>query len=194
MQDMKRIATYVLAAVAATALLAGCKQSLTPEQELAVSLISQKNGEVSKIDFSQFELIDSTTLGQEMQRRISLFETKVRIEGENVAKYESRNMPVNAKRHRDSMLRSQAILDSINHLADSLSSCRDRILYRTYQFACTGTFTDKTKFSCEKMYLNVTPDGINTCLKDTDNYHKGMGITIPGYLDVMYDNRTEDNE
>ena len=183
-----------MAAVAATVLLAGCKQYFTPEQELAVKLISQKNGEVKKIDFSQFELIDSTTLGQEMQRRISLFETKVRIESKNVEKYESRNMPVNAKRHRDSMNRSQAILDNINHLADSLSSCRDRILYRTYQFSCTGTFTDKTKFACDKMFLNVTPDGINDCLKDTDNYHKGMGITIPGYLDIMYDNRTEDNE
>lgn len=191
---MKKIIPLVLAVIAAAVLLNGCKQALTPEQELAVKLISQKNGEVGKIDFSLFELIDSTTLGQEMQRRIALFETKVRVEGGNVAKYESRNMPVNAKRHRESMNRSQAILDDINHLADSLSSCRDRILYRTYQFSCTGSFTDKTKFSCEKMFLNVTPDGLHDCLKDNDNYHTGMGVTIPGYLDIMGENRTEDNE
>lgn len=178
----------------AAALLAGCNQALTPEQELAIQLLSQKNGEIGKIDFSRFELVDSTTLGQEIQRRIALFETKIRIEGNNVAKYESRNMRANAKRHRESMERSQTILDNITYLADSLSDRKDRILYRTYLFSCTGSFADKTKFTCDKMFLNVATDGINSCLKDSDNYHKGMGIAIPGYLDIMHNNKTEDNE
>lgn len=189
---MKRF--IVLAVTAAAILLTGCRQALTPEQELAVRLLSQKNGEIEKIDFQRFELIDSTTLEQEIQRRIALFETKVRIEGNNVARYESRNMPVNAKKHKESMARSQAILDDIRHLADSLASCSDRIIYRTYVFSCTGDFTDKTRFTCDKMFLNVVSDGENSCLKDSDNYHKGMGVTIPGYLDIMNGNKTEDND
>lgn len=183
-----RIVPVALAAI----ILASCGNKMTPEQEKIIDLISQTNAEVKGATFLSFELVDSTTVGQELERREALFVSKANIEERNALKYESRNMPVNAKKHRASQQRALAAVDGVKEIRANLAGNINDVLYRTYKFSCKGMFTDRTKFQCEDMYANITIDGSACNLTNDTNYHKGMGRYLPGYIEMLKQTRTSD--
>lgn len=184
---MRKLLT--VAALAASVLaFAGCGKGYTPEQEAVLELISKGNGEVKGAFFSSFELVDSTTLSQEFDRRFALFNSKIDIEERQVRSYEERKMPKNAAKHIESIKQTRLILEDLTLLRESLSESADSIIYRTYRFSCKGKFADGNSFSSENMYVNLTPDGKACNLKSDDSYHSGMGSAIPGYLELFGEN------
>lgn len=163
--------------------LAGCDETLTPEQETVVSYISGTSGKVARISFSTFELADSTTVAEELDRRKALFSTKVKVE----SGYKS-------EKHRQSAAQAEAILAGIETLRQDLSSSLDDVLYRTWKFSCKGKFEDGGEFECRDMYINITRDGVACNLKNDGRYHNGMGRFIPGYSELLEKNRITEDE
>ena len=181
--DRKIIKSALFAAAIAAA---GCSTGpLSPEQQAIVDAIQQNNRQVENITFSLLEKIDSASLGEELDRRINLFETKIEVETGFIRKYSKKGMPANRQKHVQGRKQAQSILKAVKELAESLEDSRDSIIYRTYIFSCKGNFTDGAKFRCEKEYINITSDGKAYNMSPEDERHMNMGFTIPGYSDLL---------
>lgn len=176
----------ISALFAAAIAVAGCSTgTLSPEQQAIVDAIQQNNKQVENITFSLLEKIDSTSLGEELDRRINLFETKIEVETGFIDKYGRQGMQVNRQRHVQERKQARTILKGIKELAGSLEDSRDSIIYRTYRFSCKGSFTDGTGFRCDGNYINITSDGKAYNMSRKNERHMNMGFTIPGYSDLL---------
>lgn len=193
--NMKR--TLYLSAAAAIILLAAvscAKKEVPAERQAVIGMIENVSSEIQKIAFTTFEQVDSTTVGKELERRKALFRSKVRIEGRYVKNYEEQNKVNNAAKHRKSLEQAEAILAELEEYGKTLESCLDSILYRTYNFSCTGTHTDGSSFRCDDMFVNILPDGTACNLTSDRNYHTGMGKTLPGYKAILEKHRFSEEQ
>ena len=182
---MKKCSTLLVPLTAVLLMCAGCGNQVSAEQEAVKEIISRNFGEVKGVYFSSFELVDSTTVAQELDRREALFSSKLDIERRHISDYDEKNMQKNAARHRESLAKTEEIIASLAALRESLAGCADSVIYRTYKFSCQGTYVEGGKFSCQDMFVNITPDGKACNLKSDDSYHSGMGETIPGYKELL---------
>lgn len=189
---MKRILRGIILTAMAAMALTSCENTLTPEQQATLDVISRTSGEVRKVTFTSFAAIDSTTVAQELRRREALFKTKVKTHDKLESKYRRSNMPANMAKNLETKEQAEAILTGIHELQAKLESCRDSIIYRSYKFSCKGKFEDGRDFDSGEMYINITPDGQACNLRNDGKYNFGMGFTIPGYSELLEKNRMKE--
>lgn len=170
---------------AALILAASCSGKLSPVQQAIVSAIEENNAEVKDIRFTELTLIDSTTVGQELDLRQKLFETKIKVEEKYVAKYNSQGLWTNEQKHRKALYNAENILTGIAGLREELTDCKDSVVYRTYVFSCIGHDVNGKKFVCDKKFINITSGGEAYNMSSTDDRHNSMGFTIPGYSALL---------
>lgn len=168
-------------------MMMACSLNLTelpPVRQAIADEIKSLNGNVDYICFTDFALVDSATVSQELCRRKTLFQTKIKTEERFVRKYERKKMLANANKHRGELGKAIKILTEIEMLEDSLVSCKDSVIYRVYKFSCKGRTKNGYPIYGEK-YASVSPTLDVLCIRSDDNYFFNMGYTVPGYAELL---------
>lgn len=177
----------VLLTLASIVMLASCGQKTAdPVKEAITAEIGKTMGvEAPKVTFATLEKIDSTTYGQELERRIDVFETKCKVMEKYVVKYTSEGKVNNAQLKREEWIKATQNLNALKAHAETLTDILDKVAYYDYAFSAKASGGDK-KMEFKEAYATITPDNqvLGLCANKKD-IHKGMGKVIPGYLDIF---------
>lgn len=182
---MKKLA--IIPIIAACLLPCSCTRTQDPYKAALETEIIRLVGADAKVTFNKVERIDSTTFGQEVDKRIQAFNTKLEQDTKLYEKYMADRMLTNAGKKKQAMEIDGKMLAGLEKLrarieeADSL----DVVAYYDYHFTgyakCGGeetTFPDN--------YASITPEGkvlsINDALK---GLHNALGKVIPGYKEAL---------
>lgn len=180
---MKKL--FVLAAVA-TAMIA-CAHNPDPVKDALVTYLQEVSGETGKVKIYTLEKVDSTTFGQEIDRKIKLFELKI---SQNTNFY---NTYVKEGKRKNAMIKEAAItkdrnrLEWLELLKENMSDRLDEVAYYDYRFSGKGNF--ETFISEYKdHYFAMTPQlEILGLSPDQNTVHKNTSKVLPGYLDFLHD-------
>ena len=187
-----RIAGICLCAVA---LLGSCGRGkpVLNEQEQAVvnHLAKDIEGDYS-FEFSSFEVIDSTTMATEIDKRIDAFSAILRQNYNLYNGYVQAGKKKNAAKKEEAILLDTEMLKMLQEYKADNTDTIDEIAYYVYRFACEGKSQDAI-YRYKEAYAAITPDnrviGVSTDLK---NLLRSTGKVIPGYSDIISGDPEED--
>ena len=180
---MKRALLFTAALV----LLASCsgKPADPVEEAITSEIITNMSEGFTDVKIYKVEKIDSTTFGQELERRRHLFETKREVDEKYMNKYIAAGKPKNAAAKEESMKKDQVIIQCLDSLAITLSDILDEVAYYDYKFSAQAK-GQNSSMEFRDSYAAITPDYevIGMTAKEKD-LHKGLGKVIPGYLEIL---------
>ena len=187
-----RIAGICLCAVD---LLGSCGRGkpVLSEQEQAVvnHLAKDIEGDYS-FEFSSFEVIDSTTMATEIDKRIDAFSAILRQNYNLYNGYVQAGKKKNAAKKEEAILLDTEMLKMLQEYKADNADTIDDIAYYVYRFACEGKSQDAI-YRYKEAYAAITPDnrviGVSTDLK---NLLRSTGKVIPGYSDIISGDPEED--
>ncbi len=164
----------------------------TLEQKALNDKFAETIPTITKVNYSRFEKIDSTTLGTEIDNRIALFETKNEVNKRHYEKYVREKKMTNANLKSDEIYKGLAVIEFLDSLkADLGPEHLSDIAYYDYKFTATvryqGGYQELTDY-----YACITPDGkVLGYTNEIKNLHKGCGSSIPGYVQALKDEPEE---
>lgn len=181
---------------AALALLASCSvKPADPVEEAIISEIMDNMAEgFTSVKIYKVEKIDSTTFGQELERRHHLFEVKKEVDEKAMNKYVAAGKPKNAAIKEESMKKDMMIMQCLDSLAITIEDILDDVAYYDYKFSAQAKSQNST-MEFRDSYAAITPDFevIGMTAKEKD-LHKGLGKVIPGYLEILKGESEEGEE
>ena len=182
-----KLKTVILCAAAV--LLAACapkeKAPADPFEAAVKASITKQTGEGSRISFTRFERIDSTTFRKELDYRRKLFDAKLDVDTQYYEKYKSGRMTVNADKKKAAIARDKEILAGLDKIADELGARLDEVAY--YDVVFSGRADNGGSVTTfEDFHACVTADGtVMSFQNGARGLHKPMGHVIPGYLELV---------
>lgn len=185
MDEAMRKAMIVMAA--AMTLLCGCAREKDPMCELVSNYLSEKAGEPLKVKFYTMEKADSTSYRTEFERRIHVFEVRIR---ENTKKYDTF---VRENKQKNAALKYQSVIldrERIGWLRDAFNRMEandslDITAYYDYHFSGHASGAT-TVGEYDDVWFSVTTDGrIMKMSQDRSDIHKPGGSVIPGYSEML---------
>lgn len=184
---MKTARMLAATAMAVTLVLtASCSTKEKDPAEAALrAKIESIIGEGAKVSLYTFELIDSTTYGQELEFRIGMIETRLAQNEKLIEKYKRENKPNNAKAKIEAASKDRVVLDGLKSLRDSIADISDDVAYYDYAFSGKASGKEKT-MDFPKAYASITPNWeVLSMDTETKLLHKALGRVIPGYLEII---------
>lgn len=168
-------------------MLCCCTQKVDPVAQALEEYVMESIPDGGDFKLTNLEMIGSTTLGEELDNRLKLFELKIKQNTSYLQQYTAKGMKKNMEKKQNALLDDKRIYKQLVGLRDSLSSKLDSPAYYDYKFSATVKGADAiTKF--DDAYLCITPDfkvlGVTLNQKDL---HKGAGRSIPGYKEILKD-------
>lgn len=180
---MKR--TLIVAACLAA--LAGCSPKAVPDPaENAIrDRIASSVGEDAKITFYRMEKVDSTTFGEELERREKAFQLRLEQNSKYLIKYSDGKHPKNAAEKSEEVKKDMLVLRGLEEIRERMADSLSVVAYYDYVFS--GKAVTKTTVSeFTDWYATVTPDGqVYTMESSTKGLHSAMGHVIPGYTELV---------
>lgn len=186
---MKRI----IILVAAVSLLFSCSGGKNDPAKDAVargiaeSIKNAGGGDVSMY-FSNFELIDSTTVGTELLNRKATFELKKKQLIKYYSQYVNDGKSSSATAKKDQLLDCEKYLTKIDSLYEALGDKVNDIAYYDYKFSGKAG-----NIAFDEGYACLTPDYEVLTIKQgsKDGLHKGVGAVVPGYKEILSKDNAE---
>lgn len=182
---MKR---YIIPMLLLCLLAASCgsrEREYGPVEKVIVDAIVERYPDCLDVEFSSLVKVDSTTYGQEIQRRRDLFEYKLKADGKLRERFRAARMRTNMRRKDGDMANDTRILAGIDSLEAALAPVLGDIAYYDYRWSAVAHLKD-SDVTCTDMYANVSPD-LTFCrlVVKAGEVHKGMGRIIPGYMELL---------
>ena len=189
-----KIAGICLCAVALAASCGRGKPALSPQEQVVVEHLAKDiEGEYS-FQFSSFQLIDSTTMATEVDKRIEAFSAILRQNYNLYNGYVQAGKKKNAAKKEQAILLDTEMLKMLQEYKANNAGTIDNIAYYVYRFACEGKSEDAV-YRYKEAYAAITPDnkviGVSTDLK---NLLRSTGKVIPGYSDLLAGSDEEADE
>lgn len=173
--------------VAAAVLLASCGDKAPGPVEAALNAAIAENlgQELKSVSYASLEKIDSTTFGQELEKRRAVLEQKVKSEEELYVKYKTQGKSTNASIKLEAVTKAKASLARLDSLAGTLTDRLNEVAYYDYTFTAAVKGAEKD-VTFKDAWALITPDlevlGMATSQKSV---HKGSGKVIPGYVEML---------
>lgn len=185
---MKKI---LFAAVAAALLCSCAQQTLTPVQEAVKNeAVKTLTGDVS-FKYTDFQLLDSTTFATEIDRRIDVFNTKISQNLKYLEKYMNEGKRKNAQAKFAEIQKDKRILGELMAIKEQMGEDAEAVAYYDYSFSGEAK-ADGKKILFENCFVTVTPDNkVLTMANSCEDIHKGTGVVIPGYRELLDSNIIE---
>ena len=188
---------YKLAGIClcAVALLGSCgrgKPVLSPQEQAVVEHLAKDiEGEYS-FEFSSFEVIDSTTMAAEIDKRTEAFSAILRQNYNLYNNYVQAGKKRNAAKKEEAILMDTEMIKFLGEYKKDHADTIDDIAYYVFRFACEGK-SEGAIYRYKEAYAAITPDnkviGVSTDLK---NLLRSTGKVIPGYSDIISGDPEED--
>ena len=177
---MKRavISAFILLALQACA----PKQS-NPVKDAIQDKVAAQLGELKSLSFTNLELIESSTFGDEIARRRNTIELRRKQNLKLAEGYQDNGKVLNAKAKLDAALKDEAVLKGIDALERRLAdhdslSVKELDIYKFSAVARTSAGSTDIK----DMFIAITPENEIVAMDYTkDNLLKSSGSLIPGY-------------
>ena len=187
---MKRIIPFAI-----LLLLAGCTDKTPdPVSTAVVSEIMSYDPNYTKVKLLELVKVDSTTFGQEIERRSRIFESKKKSDEKFLLKYTAEKKKKNAALKQESMNRDILILAGLDSIKTSISERLNDVAYYEYRFNAEA-ISEGGKTLFKDSYAALTPDGkLLGIASKQDDLHKNMGVVIDGYLELVKGVDTEETE
>lgn len=181
------IKTFVLAVSSFVLFSCSSPAELTAEQLALKDKFAAQLGEISSLEFSSFEKIDSTTVAEEITMREKTFLIKLEQDKKFYEKYRNTRNSAKAAEKQAAMDRDLVLMRKLSEIRTALGDAVDGIAYYDYKFSAKGR-ADGEPFEAEGWYACITPDGrVLSLVKDQKDLHKGTGVAIPGYSEIFED-------
>ena len=176
-------------------LLSGCTdRTPDPVSEAVISEIMSYDPNFTKVKLLELVKLDSTTFGQEIERRRRIFESKKKSDEQSLLKYTAVKKNKNAALKQESLKRDVAILAGLDSIKMSISERLDDVAYYEYRFNAEAV-SEGGKTLFKDSYAALTPDGkLLGIASKQDDLHKNMGVVIDGYLELVKGVDTEEAE
>lgn len=180
---MKRTLIFVAAAL----LLASCggKTPSPVEAALNAAIAENLGQELKSVTYASLEKVDSTTFGQELEKRRAVLAQKAKSEEELYMKYMSEGKRTNATMKLEAVTKAKASLARLDSLAGTIADRLDEVAYYDYTFTAAAKGVEKD-VAFKDAWALITPDlevlGMATSQKSV---HKGSGKVIPGYVEML---------
>lgn len=192
-----KISNIVLCFLAVTLLCScgGSKTVLSEEQKAVVAKLAEENGDDFEFTFSSFEKIDSTTLGQELDRRIEAFNQVLLQNYKLYNSYVENKKPKNAAKKQVSIELDTKMLEMLSKTKKESADKLDEIAYYVYKFSGEGSSTDK-EYKYDEVYAAISPApqyhvvAVSSTLR---NLQAATGGVIKGYKEILR-NSADDEE
>jgi len=182
-----KLKTVILCAAALV--LAACtpkeKTPADPFEAAVRASIAKQTGEGSKIVFTEFARVDSTTYREELDYRRKVFAAKLDADTQYYEKYKAKGMRENAAKKKAAIERDNVIIAGLDRLEDDLGPKIDEVAY--YDVTFSGRADNAGAVTAfEDFYACITNDGeVMAFQNGTKGLHKAMGHVIPGYLELV---------
>lgn len=170
-------------AVAALCIAACSPKAEDPALSAVKAKVGSLVGEGAKVTMNTFELVDSTTFGQEIEHRIKVQEAALKQNQKYYDQYRGNNMMVNAEKKKAAMDRNKELIKGIQALAEQLGPEKlASVAYYDYKFSGSVTATDGAKTVFNEYYASLSPENEVLCVESQlKGLHKALGRVIPGY-------------
>lgn len=176
--------------------LAGCGQKPDMYREALETEIIRLVGADAKVTFNTVERIDSTTFGQEIERRIKTFSLKLDQDTNFYNKYKKDGMAKNADLKKKAVEMDQKLLAGMEMLRQRIADADSLDVVAYYDYHFTGNAKSSEGITTfNDNYATITPDGKVMSINDAlQGLHKAMGKSIPGYESLIKSNKQEEEE
>jgi hypothetical protein len=179
----------------AVALLGSCgrgKPVYSPQEQAVVDYLAKDLEGEYNFEFSAFEVIDSTTMAAEVDKRIEAFSAILRQNYNLYNNYVQAGKKRNAAKKEEAILLDTEMLKMLQLYKADNPDTIDDIAYYVYRFACEGK-SEGAIYRYKEAFAAITPDnrviGVSTDLK---NLLRSTGKVIPGYTDLISGDPEED--
>ncbi|MBQ1754686.1 MAG: lipoprotein [Bacteroidales bacterium] len=138
-----------------------------------------------KIHVRDIQKLDSTNFITEFKRRINIYEIRLDQNTGRLEKYIKEGKTNNATKVFGELQRDTKIYNELLGLKEMMADDTLKTAYYDYTFVYQGKVGDQ-RISATRAYCTVTPDGrVLTYGPEQKVIHKGTGIVIPGYQDLL---------
>lgn len=184
---------FAVAAVSAAAIFVlSCttEDPYAAQKAALVESIAAENGELQKVTFDTFEVVDSATFADELRMRKNMFALK----GEQAKKMHSQLMKAGrfeklAEKMHDIKF-SDMVLEGLDSLEQDMGDKVNQVAYYDYCFTAHIVKADNQRIDAVNFYACITPDcKVLKYAAQKKDLHKVTGRVIPGYLKLV---RSED--
>lgn len=180
---MKRY--IILACMATAAISCSAPKAEDPALTAVKAGIADKIGEGAKISMVSFEKIDSTTFGEEIDRRLRLQELAHSQNGKYAEKYKAAGQREDAMKKKAIMQKNEKIIAGLGQIKERMADSLDVVAYYDYKFSGKaekdGAITEFNEY-----WASVTPDGIVLNITPKQKtLHVSLGRVIPGYSALL---------
>jgi len=191
---MKKI--VVCALFAAMLILCGCSgNEIRALHKTIEAKVLSDNPRAESFSILSATVCDSVTFSEELSRRVRLFETKVKVEDGFVAKYSSKNLKANTALHTEKAEHAREILRALEEYRQKNASCADSVIYYVVEFVGSGKLYDGTTMEKVTMSAAVGTDlNVYKLSQKRSGIYSGMGVALPGYMDLLKSMRSEGEE
>lgn len=158
-----------------------------PVKEAVLAELQRSNPDLASFSIYKIEKLESVKYGAELNRRILLFQTKIKAETKAFENYQSKGMQNNAAARLQQKDQAEAILAGLEAFKEANAAKADSVIYSIYKFSGKGKMLDGSVIPECSMTLSLSEDLTRAwnLAPEGSNKYKGMGAAIPGYLDVL---------
>lgn len=134
------------------------------------------------------ELIDSTTIGVELDRRIETLNLRLKQNYTLEEKYRKEGKRLNAEKKLQDIENDRENITKAYALRESLAGSLNDVAYYDYKFSGQAK-SKEAVMNYKDAYATVTPDfKVLTLSARQEDLHKGTGAAIPGYKEIFENN------
>lgn len=194
---MNRYALKTAILAAAMLLAAGCSDKNTapdPFREAVTARIIESAGRDMKVSFYSFEKVDSTTFGTELEHRKTAFNKKLAIDQERYEQFLKERKPKNTQKKKADVETDLRFLEGLDRIGEEIADRLDEVAYYDFHFNGKAR-SPEGDIEFEDWWASISPEGEVLCmLQGKKGLHNALGRVLPGYLDLVGEEGTEDLE
>lgn len=193
---MKRTSILILAAAAS--LLTACfggKAKVDPFQASIEAKVNELTGGNSKVTITEFERVDSTTFGEELAHRRTVFTQRQNQNQKLHDEYKASGMSKNARKKKFELSQDSRVLKGLDRIEENIKDIMNDIAYYDCRFSGNAVAEDGTLTEFKDNYAAISPEGVVLSVNHTQKgLHKALGHVLPGYKDLLKRNPKEKEE
>lgn len=139
----------------------------------------------AKVLLNSFELVDSTSLGEEIDYRIKVFNIKLDQDRKFREQYKKEGRPVNEAKKVEAIANDERVIAGLEAMKIAMADSLGTIVFRDYRFSGKAVSSEnETVF--EDYYAAISPEGEVLALEPSQKgLHKSLGRVIPGYTELI---------
>ncbi|MBQ0024877.1 MAG: hypothetical protein KBT00_04040 [Bacteroidales bacterium] len=186
----------LLALFAIAAVISSCTPDPYKDNPVCKAIVQAAMAQYGNIEydfsFTSLEVLDSTLLGTEFDRRIETFESRIKANSSLYEKYVKERKKKNAQIKADLVQHDKKVLADLIALKGENTARLGETAYYDYKFTALIKAGDK-KLEMTDCYAAVTPDcEVLTLATDKKDLHKATGKVIPGYYETIRTSEPEE--